>query len=730
MSVRIKDLATTATSPANDDYIAIDGATNGTRKIPAGDIGGGGTSDDITNESNVSGETVTGALNSLSDQIANEATARQSAVSSEASTRESADESLRSAIDALVSPQGQSVVVDSSLSISGAAADAKVTGDAVSDLKSDLTNSAERLFNIDGVLNVPPYAIGNRYVSDGQDSFSSSVTRVSMAYGKYVHLYSGDTVESIDSSIYEFGGGYTVDGVNFISIANRISLLTITDEGDYFFRYRKLDSTPFSDSDLDTQVLIITNNRPYFVKEVDEKFDELEAKINGESIKYEWVRGTRYVNNGVDTYIANTNRVSMKPGTYANLKKGDIVVNLHKNLYQLIGGYTTDGASFTSIPSQIKDYKVSVDGQYFFMIVPLVATVVNDSNLGRISQNVMFVDAETTGINVLNEDFDGEILQALRRKNASNNEYLSAPQPLSLFHFSDIHADETELVRIVNFYNSHLTFIDDAICTGDLVSARWSDGIDFWLNTGGAEKIMIAVGNHDVLSDASGFDFTQRKPQSEQFARYIAPFYSGWNVSSSVSGDLTYYYKDYAANGIRLIVLNDMLEGADMTAQVAWLVNTLDDAISNSLSVVVAHHCPNPNTTKVECNWSNADNFSENNYQGSVFSDAVDSFIGNGGTFICFICGHLHWDQIAVFTGTNGKQLSIGIDALNRVQSNQFSDTERTNGEKSQDCANVIVFDTASGVIKVVRIGANRDHYLRLKNCLTIKYDGTIITQN
>jgi hypothetical protein len=97
-----------------------------------------------------------------------------------------------------------------------------------------------------------------------------------MAYGKYVHLYSGDTVESIDSSIYEFGGGYTVDGVNFISIANRISLLTITDEGDYFFRYRKLDSTPFSDSDLDTQVLIITNNRPYFVKEVDEKFDELD----------------------------------------------------------------------------------------------------------------------------------------------------------------------------------------------------------------------------------------------------------------------------------------------------------------------------------------------------------------------------------------------------------------------------------------------------------------------
>lgn len=36
--------------------------------------GGGGTSDDITNESTVSGATVTGALNSLSDQLANKGT--------------------------------------------------------------------------------------------------------------------------------------------------------------------------------------------------------------------------------------------------------------------------------------------------------------------------------------------------------------------------------------------------------------------------------------------------------------------------------------------------------------------------------------------------------------------------------------------------------------------------------------------------------------------------------
>lgn len=37
-NTRIKDLTTTASQAANDDYLAIDGATNGTRKIKANEI--------------------------------------------------------------------------------------------------------------------------------------------------------------------------------------------------------------------------------------------------------------------------------------------------------------------------------------------------------------------------------------------------------------------------------------------------------------------------------------------------------------------------------------------------------------------------------------------------------------------------------------------------------------------------------------------------------------------
>ncbi len=56
----------------------------------------------------------------------------------EESTRAGADASLREAIDNLVSPSGQSVVIDSSLSISGAGADAKMTGSYFDDKQAQI----------------------------------------------------------------------------------------------------------------------------------------------------------------------------------------------------------------------------------------------------------------------------------------------------------------------------------------------------------------------------------------------------------------------------------------------------------------------------------------------------------------------------------------------------------------------------------------------------------------
>jgi hypothetical protein len=80
---RAEEAAESAAESASQTGISTAGATAG--QVPTANGaggwswqdqqgGGGGTSDDITNESTVSGATVTGALNSLSDQLANKGT--------------------------------------------------------------------------------------------------------------------------------------------------------------------------------------------------------------------------------------------------------------------------------------------------------------------------------------------------------------------------------------------------------------------------------------------------------------------------------------------------------------------------------------------------------------------------------------------------------------------------------------------------------------------------------
>lgn len=46
---RIKDITDTATAAASDDYLVIDGATNGTRKILSSNVGGGAMYDYTVN---------------------------------------------------------------------------------------------------------------------------------------------------------------------------------------------------------------------------------------------------------------------------------------------------------------------------------------------------------------------------------------------------------------------------------------------------------------------------------------------------------------------------------------------------------------------------------------------------------------------------------------------------------------------------------------------------------
>lgn len=344
--------------------------------------------------------------------------------------------------------------------------------------------------------------------------------------------------------------------------------------------------------------------------------------------------------------------------------------------------------------------------------------------------NITLLDSSVCnpyGIVELNSRAEESLLQAKRTINLTPNGYLSATQPFVLLHFSDIHAETANLTRIVE-YRDHITSkIDDTICTGDMVADRFNNGMAFWDNVDGTENILMLIGNHDALAGDSGYDWTNTVTQQQQYDRFIAPYVANWNCT--YTSGLTYYYKDYAEKKVRLICLNCMLKDTDADAQLAWLNTTLAEAATLDYYVIIAVHYPISESTVIACNFSSLDKMPSQTMLDTDYMDVVDDFVTAGGNFVCYITGHTHWDD--VLKATNYNQLCIVIDAASMATGNQWSDTMRTGGTKSQDCANLFVFDSASGVIKIIRIGANMDHYLREKNCITIKCsDNSILTQN
>lgn len=336
---------------------------------------------------------------------------------------------------------------------------------------------------------------------------------------------------------------------------------------------------------------------------------------------------------------------------------------------------------------------------------------------------------DDTGIVALNPSVKDMLLQAARPVNPSYNAYLSKTKPVVLLHFSDIHGDGVNLARVVQLLDHYSDMIDDAICTGDVVYTRWSNGIGFWTGVPGTEKILVAIGNHDVLTASSGYDWTQRATQAAQYERYMANI-SQWGATYTTG--LTYYYKDYNAKKLRMIVLNCMLTGDDEAAQRTWLETALAGARTSGYTVVIAVHYPLGDCADVQCNFTSLDRSAvdTSEFVPTAYLELVATHKSNSGKFACWLAGHLHWDNVLKSIEHNG-QLCICVDSANVEMANMYSDVQRTNDTKSQDLFNLTVIDTESTLIKIIRVGADRDRQLRPRNCITLDYStGTVVTQS
>ena len=343
-----------------------------------------------------------------------------------------------------------------------------------------------------------------------------------------------------------------------------------------------------------------------------------------------------------------------------------------------------------------------------------------------------------------------EVLTRLRteRKSAMIMEQYEGNPSVTLLHFSDLHGDAENLTRIVEFYNACRDCIDDVLHLGDVVSCYWDDP-NPWNSVPGAEKFLNTVGNHDCWKGHLVWSETNRPYDASQEDAYalvlqgenpVMPFVSLWKVvqprgvvdPDSPHWRACYYYKDYQDARVRLIVLDCMHYGA---AQDQWFDKVLQDAIGKGLTVVAAQHLPpQPGLDKIESGFSDLDyeippTPDQGDMQLECMADAayctVDRFIRAGGSFACWLSGHLHGDMLGYIKG-HERQLHIAVDKAG--EGDQYMQEDRTRGTKNQDAVNLITVNTSRGVLFIDRIGCNRDQYMRPKTLFCYSYpDGRIL---
>lgn len=297
------------------------------------------------------------------------------------------------------------------------------------------------------------------------------------------------------------------------------------------------------------------------------------------------------------------------------------------------------------------------------------------------------------------------------------------PTLLTILHFSDLHGDTKALERIMSDAETLGASVDDYICTGDMVT-NVGGNIASWWNP----AVMTCIGNHEsaTYSSENGYNWTAVS-MADRNTYYIAPFEAGWEIVHTAG--TSYYYKDYATQKVRLIVMDAMLytgtPGAEAETQTGWLVNLLSDAIANGLHVMIAIHSPHGGAVAVDCSFSRYGQgampiWSDCNTPDAVI-DAVSTAITNGLHFIGYIIGHTHQDNIWDATG-DGSQMMYCVTCANVAYAPQWRNSDQFRNVDN-DAYNLVTIDTTNTLIKIVRGGgADIDDHMRARKAICVNY--------
>lgn len=591
---------------------------------------------------------------------------------------------------------------DTTLTIEGGLAEAKATGEAIDSLKEDLVNITN------GVKPIHKNIVWqNGYIDNNGIVKKSSLSKYAV-----ISLKSNETVlvGTLNANITMLGKTNS----DTVSVGDTVTPIKITSPYDRFEDY-----TYYTLEDAKIVVCVLTSNyklkfyeKPFFLNE-DTKVFHVTDYVNG-----------TYYNTGI--LGKSTNRV--RTSNFLILNKGEAV-----DVKNIPYGYEL-AISFFDFNTKKLKYGDEWGGIYPYvaqekiLMLPLWRRTDNaDLSPSEITGDVVIYGTCLTDIKY-NDSVIANNLGIQDKINQANHYRRNNTKPLCLAHISDLHLDKIRLQRFTNFINN-IKNIDDAICTGDMTN-NYSDGMTYWDSVSGTERILTCIGNHDGLANHNVDWYSGQCTMLEAYNKFINPYISNWNVTHDVGK--TYYYKDYNSEKIRLIVLDSMRSGTDATNQNTWLESVLSSAKSKGYSVVCATHCV-PQTSKVnyiDCSFNSINLKYEDKYDtcvtNTIYQQTVQNFIDDDGKFITWICGHTHVDFVYT-TSEFPNQLWIVV-ACGLLSNNL--DIDRTDGTKNQDAFNILTFDTNTELVKVIRVGADRDRSMRHLGTMSIDYNTHSVIYN
>lgn len=325
-----------------------------------------------------------------------------------------------------------------------------------------------------------------------------------------------------------------------------------------------------------------------------------------------------------------------------------------------------------------------------------------------------------------------------RAENDSSAEsYLQ--KPFIMLHFTDLHGRVPAVNRINAYRETFSEYIDCTIQTGDLMMTQFSNAIPYGEGTedNPSRDILGVVGNHDTAV-YSGGSYTWHTHQGlDIYNKMFAPYIEYWGVTQpegAAENGLCYYYKDFTASKIRLIVLDTWYNGADYhTAQKAWFADVLESARLAGLSVILATHMRIKAESALPTTFSQI-NASVTNPDSSLVNDDyipyVTAFKQAGGDFVCWIAGHSHVDAVTKTSEATGSIINIAASTASRSENDTSTSIYNTNSTvgidrkdwRTFDLFNIMAVDVYFKTITLFRVGSEWDKFGRKIETSCIKY--------